>query len=289
MPEIHLYFDDTGSRKPDHKPPERSDGMDCFALGGFMVDEDKIPILLEAHAAFVSKWGITEPLHSTKIRGRKGQFGRLAGREEDFQRELTDMICGLPIVCHAAVIDRPGYVKRYDKDHKDKLWMMSKTAYTILVERAARYARSVGCRLRIFMEGSGPDADNEIRSFARELKSHGMPFHSVTSSSYEPFSAADFRSVILGEPKRVSKENALAQIADLILYPIARAGYVPDYRPYRALKDAGLLLDDLVEPTQRHRLGIKYSCFDEKQKAREADLLSGPPTRTPGRRPMEKL
>jgi len=264
MPEIHLYFDDTGSRKPDHDPPERSDGMDCFALGGFMVDQENIPVILEAHAAFVSRWGITDPLHSTKIRSREGRFAWLGeSREVDvnFKRELTEMICGLPIVCHAAVIHRPGYVSRYSALHHGKPWMMSITAFAILVERAARYARSVDSRLRIFMEESGRDADREIIKAAQALKSDGMPFDVISSSHYQPLAAADLRDLILGEPNRVTKANPLAQIADLVLYPIARAKYQPNDRSYRALKDAGRLLDNVIDPSMRHKLGIKYSCF----------------------------
>lgn len=33
--ELHLYFDDSGSRNPDSETVPRRDGIDCFALGGF--------------------------------------------------------------------------------------------------------------------------------------------------------------------------------------------------------------------------------------------------------------
>ncbi len=33
----HLYFDDTGSRDPDHKADKRDDRMNCFGLGGILV------------------------------------------------------------------------------------------------------------------------------------------------------------------------------------------------------------------------------------------------------------
>jgi hypothetical protein len=36
---IHLYLDDTGSRNPDHAPDAgRRDGMDCFGLGGKLIN-----------------------------------------------------------------------------------------------------------------------------------------------------------------------------------------------------------------------------------------------------------
>ena len=111
------------------------------------------------------------------------------------------------------------------------------------------------------MEGSGRDADREIIKAAQALKRDGMPFDLVTSSQYQPLASADFRDLILGEPNRVTKANPLAQIADLVLYPIARAKYQPNDRSYRALKDAGRLLDDVIDPNMRHQLGIKFSCF----------------------------
>ena len=39
--EVHLFVDDTGSRQPDHVPAEdRHDGMDCFGLGGVLIDRE---------------------------------------------------------------------------------------------------------------------------------------------------------------------------------------------------------------------------------------------------------
>jgi hypothetical protein len=55
----HLFIDDSGSRKPDHVPqPARTDGMDYFALGGFLIKEIDIPILIERHRALCEKWKI---------------------------------------------------------------------------------------------------------------------------------------------------------------------------------------------------------------------------------------
>ena len=54
----------------------------------------------------------------------------------------------------------------------------------------------------------------------------------------------------------------MIQLADLILYPIAKAGYDPHYRPYRKLKEQGKLIDCHLSDQDLAARGIKYSCFD---------------------------
>lgn len=98
MKRLHLYFDDSGVRRPDHNPgQERSDGIDHFALGGVLIFKDDIGALIEAHKAFANRWKIEVPLHSTKIRGRRGDFawlGKDANQEQDFLADLETMILG---------------------------------------------------------------------------------------------------------------------------------------------------------------------------------------------------
>ena|SRR5215207_3379654 len=80
---FHLYFDDSGSRNPDHKPnPSRRDGVDCFALGGVLIDEDDIGALIQGHREFMARWKLANPLHSTRIRGRRKAFAWLAADED---------------------------------------------------------------------------------------------------------------------------------------------------------------------------------------------------------------
>ena len=44
--EILLFFDDTGSRNPDHSIKEkRNDKMDCFGLGGILIKEEDVDAL----------------------------------------------------------------------------------------------------------------------------------------------------------------------------------------------------------------------------------------------------
>jgi hypothetical protein len=159
--------------------------MDYFALGGILIHEEEIGPLIAAHRAFIAKWDITEPLHSTRIRGRRGVFawlGRDARQEEEFLRDIESLILGLPITSIACVIHRPGYVARYAERYGQP-WLLCKTAFAILVERAAKYASRCGARLEIYFEESGEQEDRDIQSYARSLENEGPLRRAFTRGS----------------------------------------------------------------------------------------------------------
>lgn len=262
--EIYLFIDDSGSRDPDHQPAEaRDDRMDYFALGGILVRSEDVPELERRHAAFCARHRITYPLHSNKIRGGRGHFGWLKKPENSrlFFPDLDAFMLDLPVIGIAAVIDRPGYVARYREAYAERLWLMCKTAYSILIERAAKYADSQGRTLRVFFEESGKAEDRDLQAYAKSLKADGMPFDGNKAAAYGSLTAADFRRVVRGEPKRRTKKTPMIQLADLMLYPMAKGGYDPAYRPYVDLMAAGRLIDAQLRPQDRPLLGIKYSCF----------------------------
>lgn len=263
-PEYHLFIDDTGSRDPDREPSEqRRDHLDCFGLGGILIKEEDVDEVKQRHAAFCTKHGITYPLHSYKIRGGRGDFGWLKKPESAraFFPELDAFLLNLPVIGIAAIIDRPGYVARYRDQYSNRLWYMCKTAYSILIERAAKYADSQGRVLRVFFEETGKSEDRDLIQYTKALKAEGMPFNGTTSASYSSLSADDFKRLVMGEPKRRTKNTPMLQIADLMLYPMAKGGYDPTYKPYVDLMAAGKLIDALLPPQDRASLGIKYSCF----------------------------
>ena len=263
--EIHLFLDDTGSRHPDHEPRHaREDGMDCFGLGGVLINKEDISEVWNAHRAFCDEWEIDYPLHSHAIRGGRGKFSWLKNPERavEFLPALNRFLVGLPVIGIGAIIHRPGYVARYKERFAGFPWNMDKTAFMILIERSAKYARSQRRRLRIFFEESGKHEDRDILAFAKELKRQGLPFDGSNSSVYQGLSASEFRQIVLGEPKRRTKKTPMLQIADLYLYPIAKGGYDPTYRPYVELLEAGRLIDAKLNEADRPLLGIKYSCFD---------------------------
>jgi len=57
----------------------------------------------------------------------------------------------------------------------------------------------------------------------------------------------------------------MIQIADLVLYPMAKGGYDSSYNPYRKLKESGKLIDCLLTEDKILVGGIKYSCFDTQK------------------------
>jgi len=208
----HLYFDDTGSRDPDkktHPAVERDDKMDCFALGGVLIKEQDIDTIFREHKAFCSGWNIDYPLHSQPIRGGRGNFGWLKKPDTAYRflTELEEFLLSLPIIGIASVIHRSGYNSRYKTQYDKQLWPMCKTTYSILIERAAKFADQQDCKLEIYYEGSGRKEDRDIIRYARGLKKEGTPFDKkilvFTRRSYRKTTAALF----LANPTREQKKH----------------------------------------------------------------------------------
>ena len=55
----------------------------------------------------------------------------------------------------------------------------------------------------------------------------------------------------------------MAQFSDLVLYPIVKGRYDPEYRPYRSLLAAGRIIDAALSGSDIPQLGVKYYCFDD--------------------------
>lgn len=268
MGDLHLYIDKSGSRMPDLAGVvQRRDGMDYFAFGGILIDEDDIKTVLEAHRQITEAWTLAGPLHSTKIRGRRKHFSWLAldaAREAAFLSHLENTILALPFIGHACVVDRPGYVARYSQLYAPP-WTLCKTAYAILIERSAKFARLQGKRLKVFYEEAGEKEDRALEEYTKLLKTEGMPFNRDSAKPYGSLDPCDFRTIIDGEPQRITKEVPMVQFSDLILYAIAKGGYNKTYAPYANLVSAKRLIDCHLDAAAKLTLGIKYSCFDTKE------------------------
>ncbi|SLM46799.1 conserved protein of unknown function [Nitrospira japonica] len=238
--------------------------MDCFGLGGFLLKEEDIPSLKTAHERFCNSWNINYPLHSSSIRGKRGRFSWLRSMEraDQFLSELEHLLVSLPGIAIACVIHRPGYVSRYREMYPGQLWFMCKTAFSILVERSAKFSDGQGRKLEIVFEGTGKKEDRNLKHYLKELKRNGSPFSTQTSHGYTPLVADDFRRIILGELHQKTKEVPMLQLADLLLYPMAKAGYEPSYGPFVRLKEAGRLIDCYFTAEECSSRGIKYSCFE---------------------------
>lgn len=233
-----------------------------------MIREEDIGTVVARHKEFCDEQGIDYPLHSSRIRGGQGKFGWLKQRDkaESFLSALEEWLLSLPIVGIACVVHRPGYIERYEDRYRERLWFMCKTAYSILLERAAKFAKQDDRKVEVYFEQAGKNEDRAIVNYTKELKAEGSPFAATTSSAYKPFTSDDFSRFVLGEPSQLAKANPMIQIADLVLYPIAKGGYNPGYQPYVKLMEGGKLIDSCLNEEERSRIGIKYSCFDGLKK-----------------------
>jgi hypothetical protein len=277
MPAVmNLYLDDSGTRHPDHKvghTPQHA--RDWFGMGGVLLAEAHEEVIRARHKTFCDSWSITYPLHSAEIRSRSNNFTWLGERprmeQEDFLAQLTAVLTSPELISIACVIDRPGYNQRYREKYGRKRWSLCKTAFSIVVDRAAKYARACGAKLRVLVEKSDPRTDQMVLGYYEALRADGPPFSVDTSAKYGPLTAGDFME-ILYEFRAKSKTSPLMQIADLCLWPMCIGGYDPSNRPFLALKNAGVLIDTKLPPEQLESGGIKYSCWDlanaEKSEAR---------------------
>ncbi len=264
--QLNFYMDDSGTRHPDRKIGRSpAHGCDWFALGGILIHEEDEYDARSLHEKFVTRWNITAPLHSSEIRAKSDNFsfiGRLSESDEyRFYEELYVLLRDMPVIGHACVIDRPNYNKRYKEKYKLDRWTLCKTAFTIAVERAAKYASLEGRKLNIYPERSSKADDDLLKEYFQGMKSTGMPFDDKRSSKYQP-AGSDLLSNTLYDLKFKYKSSPLVQIADLYLWPICMGGYDKSNRPYARLMGDGKLIDRHLSKEQCAELGIKYSCFD---------------------------
>jgi Protein of unknown function (DUF3800) len=268
---FYFYADDSGSRFPDRIPEPRKDGIDCFALGGILIADTDRAALQAAHSAFCQRWNIAYPLHSTAIRGKRSNFAWLGldqTVERQFLADLDKFLLSLPVLGFAAVIDRPGYNRRYQEKYGDQRWWMCKTAYNILIERVCKYVDIEGGTLSIRFEQTGKAEDRALIGYSKDMKREGAPFDGSNSRQYGALGPADYKRIIEGEPQRLTKDSPSIQVADLYLYPMLKAGYDPAYAPWQNLLAAGKVIDAQLTSEERPLLGVKYSCFDgQKVKA----------------------
>lgn len=267
MPDIiNFYVDDSGTRRPNKRNGRApAHGYDWFAIGGVLIKEEDEEPARNMHNAFCQRWGIESPLHSVEIRGVKDNFawiGSLSKQDnKNFYEELYCLLRDAPVIGLACVIDRPGYRDRYNERYGNQPWMLCKTAFSISVERAAKYAMDLNRKLRIFVERCNKAEDKWILGYYNDMKKNGMPFNKETSSKYNPAQTAEL-SNILYDLKFKQKTSPMIQIADLFLWPISIGGYHKGNRTYKRLMEDGKLVECVLPEGAVHTRGTKYSCFD---------------------------
>jgi hypothetical protein len=264
-PPYRFYMDDSGSRDPDRARIKDEGHVDWFGMGGVIVREADLPLIEARVQEFRDRWPNPEaPLHSWEIRNHKKGFVWLRDESRSkrtrFMGELTDLMCSLPLVVHATVVDRPGYNKRYLDQYGPRRWSLCRTAFKIAVERGAKFALSEGARLRVYVERSDKQTEKRLRDYYDSLRQDGTPFNPDNAAKYKPLSADDLKHTLM-EFAVKTKKSTVMQLADLALWPVCDGKYHPDNLAFAALSKSGQLLD--ARCTEENGvLGIKYSCFD---------------------------
>lgn len=261
-----FYIDDSGTRHPDHKPNLARHNHDWFALGGILIDDEDIESANSQILAFRSRWPLLgdSPLHSYEIRGNNENFKWLGSDKElkrSFLEDLENLLFTLPVIGIACVIDRPGYNHRYREKYGPNRWSLCKTAFDVVVERAAKISIARDRKLRINIEESSRADDRLLKGYYDSLKLNGHAFNQASSLQYNPLNAADHKSVLY-DFKKKKKSSKLMQIADIYLWPMCMGGYEEQNRAYTGLLNAGKLADCHLPMEKIAELGIKYSCFD---------------------------
>jgi hypothetical protein len=206
-----LYLDDSGTRNPDRKVPKELMYRDWFTLGGYVSKETDEGVIRTAHASFCENWGIAYPLHSYDIRSETENFTWLTALEQRkhdrFMRELAAMLLSVPVIGFAN--------HRYRERYGRQTWMLCRTAFAVVVERAAKYAIKNDCRLRVYVEEGDKSADDMIREYYKDLRTKGMPFAGDAMAKYAPLSQEQLAQTLYDLDFK-AKSSPMAQIADLM-------------------------------------------------------------------------
>jgi hypothetical protein len=221
--EYILYLDESGSPRGVLAGAQRSDGMDCFAMGGVLVERTHEIDVVMMHRAFLDRWSISSPLHSSSIRGARKAYawlGRDAARRAAFLSDLDAFLCGLPVFGVAAVVDRPARWQRAEN-----------VAIAHVVRRVAAMLGATGAITEVRFERAGRAEDERLMKLFREMKSWPVAMENFASRT-------TIGAVVLGDPEGRTKSDPLAQVADLYLYPMAKACYDPMYRAVASLTGA---------------------------------------------------
>jgi hypothetical protein len=227
------------------------------------LEEDEVAVRT-AHARLCDKWGITYPLHSVDMRAGTKDFSWLrrgSAEYDGFMADLTRMLTTIPVTGLACVMDRPGYDNRYRAIYPRTTWHLCRTAFSIAVERAAKYARALGRPLRVYPEKSARGDEKRIKKYYADLIAEGLPFDAARSNAYAPLRAHEFDETLI-ELRFKEKTSPPMQVADVYLWPIAMHRYGRGGIPYEKFRDAGRLIEHHLAPAEIPSRGTKYSCFD---------------------------
>ena len=270
MPDVmHLYIDDSGTRHPDRSPGRVADhGYDWFSLGGVLVRREDELAARQMHQDFMERWSLDPTrvfLHSSDIRNKTECFTWLSKLEKKdhmrFLEDLYQLMAIPPFLGFACVIDRPGYNHRYLEKYGRQRWALCKTAFSVVVERAAKHAIQNGCKLKVFVERGDKNTDAWMKEYYKYLRENGMPFDTSGMEKYAPLTSNQLHDTLYDFNTK-NKSSPIMQIADLYLWPMSIGGYHRSNKTYHRLSADGKLIDSHLNAEQLPHLGIKYSCWD---------------------------
>jgi len=241
MCEYYLYVDESG---PKNALDFQGRNCDWFAFGGISIKKSDVDFMKKKHHALCNKWEIEVPLHTNDILERKNEFTFLEdkGKFADFCEDLDKLIVSLPIVCHAYVIDRKAYNKEY-QDIDDRWSNYYYTTVPIVFERVAKYANMKKATLKIFFEKTG---DTKIDSYINKYKGE-QEFNRNISIKYNPLKKEKYNNIVKSKPIAADKECVGLQIADLVLYAIARGQFDTEYKSFKILEKHNKLIDSHLD------------------------------------------
>lgn len=258
-----FYIDETGSRHPDKKSDKSREGRDWFGLGGVLLRGEDSDAARTLVTEFASTWKLTGPAHLTDMMAERQQFswlGRKTQEERDeFWKDWHKVLSGSHGIGLACVVDRPGYVARgYLEKYNDK-WLLCRSAFDIVIDRAAKIARHEGRKLHVVFE-QDPGINATMTGYFKNLKENGLAFDADTSGKYKPLSKEEFADT-LGRIDHKPKSHDLLQIADSFVYAMARYGYDKKFPLYRHLRDRNRIADFALPEECLPHMGVKYYCF----------------------------
>ena len=213
---------------------------------------------------FAAKWRLKSPIHMTDMIAQRQGFSWLERRSQSdidqFWDDWRRVLCNAPVIGIGCIIDRPGYVARgYLQAHSDR-WLLCRSAFDIVVERAVKIARLDDRKLHIVFEADAAH-NSKVTGYHQNLKTNGLAFDGDRSSKYAPLSKDAFAET-LGRIQHKPKSHTLLQVADSYIYAMARYRYDRKYSLYRHLRDRRRIADFAVPEGLSGTLGVKYYCFD---------------------------
>lgn len=269
MTRLIYYMDETGNRHPDKRSTQERAGRDWFGLGGYLLREEDKGAVRALHQQFCDEWHINsalQPFHITDMLAARKKFtwlGRLSDRDRSrFWEEYKDMLSSIPALGTGCIISRPGYVARgYVANFPDTKWLLCRSAFDITVDRAAKYARSIGCKLDVVFEADGP-LNETMKGYFKNLKMNGLEFDATRAGKYAPLTQEQFAET-LGKISYKLKASPYLQFADSYIYAIARQKYDRHFGVYCRLRDRKRIINfALGDADEIKTMGIKYYCFD---------------------------